>query len=521
MKTESFMNRPIQKNGRPINNIYTSSFPTRRGILDIDSTPQKSHGPKEIPSYYQRLNKYSTLTNPPTKKVDIPCFLPNKDDIIDSFEENTVSDFTFNEFNNLNDGKFKHHNEVFISSDDISTRLIRTNSAVSSKKSSQLEIIVRAIVEDPKSATSINLSNKNLTTIQNFNEILPNVFSCNVSFNSLVSIRGLNKNITTLKASNNKLGSHTCHLDLLPHLEDLDLSYNCLGPDLKLLSLSLHLRFVNLSHNNISSLNGLSLSRIPIESLNLSYNKISGFIDFKQILNNVNGCEQNWSRLKNLDLSNNNIVSIKNVSFLKNLHSINLDNNPMKFLQETTHQISQLQALSILGTNFCLNDIFIRQVSELPFTKLTILKLDGFKKISKWTFLPKNLKELTIKNCFINCLPNWKNLPKTLLTLRLEYINDLTELPKDFNLFLPLLKELYLPNNNLRSCYNLIENIPNKSLVKVDLRNNPIAIDYESKFENIDENNVNFTTTNRSVNLRELIELACPKIKTILLTSSD
>lgn len=365
------------------------------------------------------------------------------------------------------------------------------------------------------SVEKINIQNKQLKSIRFLKDILPNVYECNVSYNHLESLDGIPFLTTTCFGSHNELTSENCILNNLPHLERLIIPYNSFGPDLNFLSGCLHLREVDLSFNNIYSLNGIATSRVPLKILNLSSNKICGHIDFREIIQKGNDIKfQSWLTIEYLDLSRNQIKSVKNISLLPNLRTLNLDDNPIEFIEESNPKsVSNLRNLMVRNTLYKFKGIKLSLNNELPFQRLTALRIDGFPDVSTWSTFPTGLQELEIRNTFTSCLPRWQHLPKSLRVLKLENIEDLTSLPPKLCDYVPYLKELLLPNNKLKSCYNLIEALPTECLTKIDLRHNVIALKHN--------NQKIYSKAESKEDLPHLIRLTCPNIKVIVLSDNE
>lgn len=408
---------------------------------------------------------------------------------------------------------------------------------------SKLQTIIfngKATKVDANKIYYIVIQNKFLENVYDLKNILPNVIECDLRHNRINSLKGIPVNTTTCNCAHNYLTSNDCHLNDITHLENLDISYNNIGPDLSFLFSCLHLRNINLSHNNITSLKGLKDSWLPLVKLNLSHNEIKGPLDFKEIIdlpkcsNLIRPNKQNkkitnmkgWLMIEKLDLSHNKISEVKNISLLPNLRVLNLDGNPIKFLQDDSSDIFKLEELSLKDTSYKLRSIQGNNYKGIPFKNVKTLKLDGFYEMSVWSHIPKNIENLEIKDTFRKCLPKWTHLPKNLKILRLENIKDLTRLPANFNLIVPFLEELYLPNNNLDSCHNLLSTIPTEYLKRIDLRGNPIAIKYEIENDSDQESQykvheIQFSIKDKTKrhNLYSLLRLYCPHLKTIMLRS--
>lgn len=384
---------------------------------------------------------------------------------------------------------------------------------------------------------TITIENESLEDVSGLKHIVPNVINCNISSNNITSLIGLPNNTTISNCSHNNISSEGCRLAELTHLEHLNISDNNIGPDLTLLKACLHLRSVNLSHNKIRSLEGIYDSWLPLIELDLSHNEITGIIDFKKIVFSNLTQKQNsnsfhykgWFTIEILNLSYNKITEVKNISLLPNLKEINLNGNPIHSLSELTKQISNIKRLLLRDTSYKLKAIMSLNGHELPFPFLETFKTDGFRDMNKWPGIPETVTSLEISDCFQEHLPKWNIFPNTLKILKLERISDLQQLPSNFSSLLPNLEELYLPNNNLVSCHNILSTVPTNKLFLIDLRGNPIAIKYE--IENQDPDNENISEIRRingiencrkiKPNLFSLLCLGFPRLRTILLRNKS
>ncbi|SMN18754.1 similar to Saccharomyces cerevisiae YOR373W NUD1 Component of the spindle pole body outer plaque, required for exit from mitosis [Maudiozyma saulgeensis] len=390
---------------------------------------------------------------------------------------------------------------------------------------------------------TINLQNESLDDVSGLKNIVPNVINCNISSNNITSLIDLPKNTTICDCSHNNISSKGCKLAELTHLEHLNISDNNIGPDLTLLKECLHLRSVNLSHNNITSLDGICSSWLPLIELDLSHNDISGIIDFKDFvlddsIQNLNESlnsnahslhYKGWFTIEILNLSYNKITEIRNISLLPSLKEINLNGNPIKSLIETSKHKSSIKRLLLRDTSYKLKAVIGVNGHELLFPFLKSLEIDGFRDMNKWPSIPETVSSLEILDCFQEHLPKWSIFPTTLKILKLERINNLKHLPTNFSTLLPNLEELYLPNNNLVSCHNILSTVPTNKLFLIDLRGNPIAIKYE--IENQDPNNENISEIRRmhdiekchkiKPNLFNLLCLGFPRLRTILLRNKS
>lgn len=353
---------------------------------------------------------------------------------------------------------------------------------------------------DWKQLSRINLQGAKLNQVMGLGEILPRVIDCNLNDNNLRGLQGVPPGTIRLTCRNNQLSTSYFNLDGLPHLETVDLSHNSIGHNLGLLANCAHLREVNLSHNKLKSLGG-NLGPSRVLKLNLSHNKISGIIDFAQLIKYSQESEAGWTTIEELNLSNNNITSVKNVRCLPNLRVLKLDENPIAELIEpneiTNHNLKTLTITNTQGTLTRIGQ------NQLPYRRLRILRTDCFPQLAQWRSMPRSLEELVLTNGTTEKLLPWQILPNALRRLAITKIQDLKDLPSDLGALIPCLQELDISNNQLESCYKLIEALPTLCLVRLNLKNNPLC-----------------STKRGSKQQQQLVEvsrMACPRLKELLI----
>lgn len=322
--------------------------------------------------------------------------------------------------------------------------------------------------------TKVDLHARNINQVVGLDEILPRVIDCNLSDNNLRGLHGMPPTTMRLNCRNNRLSTSYFTLDGLPHLETVDLSHNSIGYNLSILAHSTHLRDVNLSHNKLKSLGGdLGVSRIL--KLNLSNNSIGGVIDFAQLIkySQPESSESGWSTIEELDLSYNKITAVKNVRCLPRLRILKLDGNPIaELLEDNEITAHNLKTLSVTNTQGALKRL---GHGHLPYHRLRILRTDSFAQLAKWRSMPRALEELVLIGGTTDALPSWQIIPNSLRRLSLTKIQGLKELPTYLAQLIPSLQELDLSNNQLESCYRLIDAIPTLCLVKLNVRDNPLS----------------------------------------------
>ncbi|KAK6201054.1 uncharacterized protein RJT21DRAFT_31241 [Scheffersomyces amazonensis] len=239
------------------------------------------------------------------------------------------------------------------------------------------------------------------------------------------------------------------HPEQLPSDEDLAADY----PD--------DSSYIDLIHLKIGSLEALNLSRFSkLESLCLRQNLITSIVGVKDLpgetleeldlydnrINHISSNIKHLTKLKNLDLSFNNIKTIKNIETLTELENLYFVQNKIKEIQnlETLTKIKNLE----LGGNK------ISVISE------TLNKL-------------VNLEQLWLGKNRIERFENMTNLSNLkILSIQSNRITKIEGLDKLVNL-----EELYLSHNGIEKIENL-EN--NTKLTTLDITSNRIT-----KLENL------------------------------------
>ncbi len=289
--------------------------------------------------------------------------------------------------------------------------------------------------------------------MKSLDEFCPNIIKLNVSSNELGYLDGIPKDILELNASSNNLNGLTSFNDL-KSLHKLDISNNNLERfhSLKNLKTLTHL---NVNFNKIYNLTGLQFFPCLIK-LELISNELFGEI-------NLNGVE--LSNLEYLDFSSNSINSLIGLENLKNLRVLNLNNN----------ELNELNCFKILKNlkKISLKSNKLKKIDLKPFPNLRYLKIDNNKNLNLIKGL-KNLKHLEIisskyiysipiiDSIYLNCidvnkiyiskLSNFLSFDRIFMNLeKIELISiGLKNLPKNFNLIFPNLRELNLNFNLLK-----------------------------------------------------------------------
>ena len=199
-----------------------------------------------------------------------------------------------------------------------------------------------------KKLSILRISNCGVCSVQ-FPKALDDLNYLDLSTNSLTNTRFLDmKALTTLNLSNNKLQSYDAHH--LPALQSLNLSMNC-----------------------ITHLNGLERSP-EFETLDISNNKIDKtFTGF--------GVLAECPRLRNLDISYNNLDSLDHLGFIRSLVSFKANHNRFKIADFGRFVYNDLIRLELSNNN-------LARLPHLSAPNLQVIVLDYNRIASK--FIRKN-----------------------------------------------------------------------------------------------------------------------------------
>lgn len=175
--------------------------------------------------------------------------------------------------------------------------------------------------------TIVDLSRCQLKALVDLKSCCPKIRSLNVSHNLLTSLIGVPTGVTELNASFNKLDKITATggFSELKFLQVLDISGNKDIEDLTGLSHLVCLQKLTANHCGIQSLltsvgtDGFAKHLCSLKTLKLSHNNLKGAIDLK-----TDAGFTSVSQLEELNLSNNSITDIINLSTLKKIQFLNL-----------------------------------------------------------------------------------------------------------------------------------------------------------------------------------------------------
>ncbi|KAK5134088.1 hypothetical protein LTR08_006978 [Meristemomyces frigidus] len=310
----------------------------------------------------------------------------------------------------------------------------------------------------------LDLHDRSLASLYGLDEYCQRVENIDISDNALTHLEGAPLSVRMLTARSNQLNDLTCWNRLF-NLQYLDISGNRLE-SLKGLANLVHLRELRADHNQITSLDGV-LELDGLLKLRLRNNEIDHA--------NFSGCQ--LQRLTSLDLSDNVSCRVEGLEELTDLESLKLDGNLLDGGLQIRGRMSKLKNMSLRACGLVHLD-----VSGLPNLRKLDLDDNGLASVDGIA----NLGDLDILSVRRQALPDGFRISlfdqpiearrirlsgNTLPTLRLphNFLNlqhlelasaGLQELPADFGLRMPNLKNLNLNFNSLRDIRPLL-NIQN------------------------------------------------------------
>ena len=292
-------------------------------------------------------------------------------------------------------------------------------------------------------------------------------------------------------------------LSTLTNLQILNFSYNKLRPPIKGIKIP-SLQRLDLCYNMIDTLKKfIDGPHAELINLDLSHNYLKTLL---------NGSLQTTPNLKILNLSFNNIVSLKTDNFLKlqNLRTLKIDNNLIKEVPASIFPESLIEL-----------DISFNLLKTLPenLTEIRILNV-GYNQISTLNDELINSHQLVNLNFSGNNLETFPNINmKNLKILDISY-NNLLHIPSTLNLKnLPVLEILAISGNPLRKLD--FSNLQLQSLIVQNITELE-SINAES-FANLKSTSgkcLNLTISNNK-NLSYVNEKAFSKINICYVSKSD
>ncbi|WWC58752.1 uncharacterized protein I303_101296 [Kwoniella dejecticola CBS 10117] len=205
---------------------------------------------------------------------------------------------------------------------------------------------------------SINLKGKGADSVARLKEFLPALDEANLDENAISYLSGIPSTIRNLHVAGNKLTSLTS-VNHLRNLQYLDISRNQLDSVSQLECLK-HLRELKVDNNSITDISGIMQMDCLIK-LSCANNQVE----------NLDLSNAKWSKMETLNLSNNNIKSIRDLHKLSSVASLNLDGNQLEHLTPT-RAMTSMRVLRFSENNIDHFDLSL-------FPKIRTLYADGNK----------------------------------------------------------------------------------------------------------------------------------------------
>ncbi|KAL4779030.1 hypothetical protein BJX76DRAFT_341918 [Aspergillus varians] len=313
------------------------------------------------------------------------------------------------------------------------------------------------------------LRRKGLITLHKLGEFCPRLEELDVSQNDIGQLSGVPSTLRNLKIQHNRLSNLTAwgHLG---NLQYLDISGNELD-NLDAVNGLIHLRELIADNNNLRNIEGV-FGLNGLLTLKLRNNRLSS-IDFQAA---------ELTRLGELDLSHNELVSVRNVKNLPALSQLDLSSNQLERVPFSS-PLTVLRALK-------LSDNRLRDLDVGLFPALTLLYVDQ-NCLSTISGLgqARDLEVLSARDQAISYDQN-----DGFLDLDLGTVKDI--------------RKVFLSSNKL-SPQTLSPSTPLLSLQLLDLatcRLEALPADFALKFPNVKVLNLNF---NSLVEVNELVGMTC------------
>ncbi|KAL3479303.1 hypothetical protein BJX99DRAFT_222350 [Aspergillus californicus] len=313
------------------------------------------------------------------------------------------------------------------------------------------------------------LRRKDLITLHKLSEFCPRLEELDVSDNDIGQLSGVPSTLRNLSIQDNRLSNLTAWSHLI-NLQYLDISGNELD-SLDGVSPLIHLRELIADNNKLCDIEGV-FGLNGLLTLKLRNNYLSS-VDFERA---------ELTRLGELDLSHNELVSVENIQSLPSLSQLDLSANRL----ERFPCPSPLVALQTLK----LSDNRLRKLDVGLFPALTLLYVDQ-NRLSSISGLGQT-RDLEVLSAREQGIPQEQD--NGFFDLDLSMVKDI--------------RKVFLSSNKL-SHRTLTPPAPLLSLQLLDLascRLVDLPADFASKFPNVKVLNLNF---NSLVGVNELIGMNC------------
>ncbi|OJD38687.1 conserved leucine-rich repeat protein [Diplodia corticola] len=223
----------------------------------------------------------------------------------------------------------------------------------------------------------LDLQQKDLPTLNRLDELCYRIEALDVSNNHIAQLAGAPTSLRRLNISNNCLNSLTSWSHLT-NLQYLDVSGNAID-SLKGFSMLIHLRELKVDDNEVDSLEGV-LELDGLLKLSAKGNKIRR-VDFQGAY---------LERLTELDLSDNEISSIRSLDTLKSLEILNLDENDLSTF--SSGRVSRVKRLGLSRNRLARLDVSsFRSLETLGADSNNLSSISGIAKL-------RNLRALSVRD---------------------------------------------------------------------------------------------------------------------------
>ncbi|GFF24245.1 hypothetical protein IFM58399_00589 [Aspergillus lentulus] len=308
------------------------------------------------------------------------------------------------------------------------------------------------------------LRDKGLITLHKLNEFCPRIEDLDVSDNEIGQLGGVPTSLRTLRIPRNCLSNLTAWGHLV-NLQYLDVSNNELD-SLDGFGSLIHLRELKADGNNIRNIDGI-LDLNGLLTLKLSNNSLAA-IDF--------GTGE-LTRLQELDLSHNRLVSVRHLDFLPSLSKLDLSSNQLKQI-DMSAPLRMLRSLKLANNQLHTLDVSIFPSLDLLYIDQNFLStVFGLERCRALEVLSvREQKSSDQENTYLDIdLGKVKDIRKIFLSsnklstrvlspsvplLGLQLLDaascNLQTLPADFSSNFPNLKVLNLNFNSLSSITELV-----------------------------------------------------------------
>ncbi|KAH3426124.1 hypothetical protein KXW09_003278 [Aspergillus fumigatus] len=333
------------------------------------------------------------------------------------------------------------------------------------------------------------LRDKGLITLHKLSEFCPRLEDLDVSDNEIGQLGGVPASLRTLRIPRNCLSNLTAWGHLV-NLQYLDVSNNELD-SLDGFGSLIHLRELKADGNNIRNIDGI-LDLNGLLTLKLSNNSLAT-IDF---------ATGEMTRLQELDLSHNRLVSVRHLDSLPSLSKLDLSFNQLKHI-DVSSPLRMLRSLKLANNQLQTLDVSMFSSLNLLYIDQNFLStVSGLERCRALEILSvRDQRSGNEKNTYLDIdLGKVKDIRKVYLSsnklstralspsaplLGLQLLDaascNLQSLPVDFSSNFPNLKVLNLNFNSLSGVTELVGlNCLSRLAIAgnsiVDLRGNPLTL---------------------------------------------